>query len=270
MVGGHSLECVNRAGDPGRQAVDPAAIAELLRRTWSIPPNELTSIVEVAREVLGADAARVLVADYGLLSLQALGDDGPVGEAQSIEGTLAGRALAQGEVVASGTDPTVVYVPLTEGAERVGVLELSHSRWDDDAAALAGPVAQLLVLLLISKRRYTDAVLRSRRSEPLSIGRRDPVGPPPAAGLRSRGRRPERDPRAGLLHRRRLLRLRARPRRRPVRDRRRRRPRHGGGPPVRRGDQRAAQRPTGRSQPLEMPTPRQARSSRRSSATAPT
>lgn len=146
----------------------PAAVAELLARTWSIRPNELTSIVEVTRDVLGADAARVLVADYGLLSLQALGNDGPVGEAQSIEGTLAGRALAHGDVVTSGTDPTVVYVPLTEGAERVGVLELSYGRWDDDAAALAGPVAQLLVLLLVGRRRYTDAVLRSRRSEPLS------------------------------------------------------------------------------------------------------
>ena len=145
-----------------------AAVAELLRRTWDIPPNELTSIVEAARDVLGADAAKVLVADYGLLSLQALGDDGPKAEAQSIEGTIAGRVLAHGDVVTSGTDPTVVYVPLTEGTERVGVLELSHSRWDDDAAALAGPVAQLLVLLLFSKGRYTDAVLRSRRSEPLS------------------------------------------------------------------------------------------------------
>jgi serine phosphatase RsbU (regulator of sigma subunit) len=72
-------------------------------------------------------------------------------------------------VVTSGTDPTVVYVPLTEGTERVGVLELSCSQWDDDDASLAGPVAQLLVLLLISKRRYTDAVLRSRRSQPLSM-----------------------------------------------------------------------------------------------------
>jgi hypothetical protein len=145
------------------------AVAELLRRTGDIPPNELTSIVEVARDVLGADAAKILVADYGLLSLQALGDDGPVGEVQSIEGTLAGRSLAHDDVVTSGTDPTVVYVPLTEGTERVGVLELSHSRWDDDAAALAAPVAQLLVLLLISKRRYTDAVVRSRRSEALSV-----------------------------------------------------------------------------------------------------
>jgi serine phosphatase RsbU (regulator of sigma subunit) len=147
----------------------PAAIAELLRRAWEIPPNDLTGIVEVARELLGADAARVLVADYGLLSLQALGDDGPLSEAQPIEGTLAGRSLAQGTVLTSGTDPTIVYLPLTEGAERVGVLELSCSHWDDDTAELAGPVAQLLVLLLVSKRRYTDAVLRSRRSQSMSM-----------------------------------------------------------------------------------------------------
>jgi hypothetical protein len=154
---------VERAVNPVRRPDVPAAVAELLRRTWDIPPNELTSIVEAARDVLGADTAKVLVADYGLLSLQALGDDGPLDEAHSIEGTLAGRVLAHGDVITSGTDPTVVYVPLTEGTERVGILELSHSHWDDDAAALAEPVAQLLVLLLISKGRYTDAVLRSRR-----------------------------------------------------------------------------------------------------------
>lgn len=156
-------------GDPANGPDESVAVAELLGRTWDIPANELSRIVEVVREVLGADTAKVLVADYGLLSLQELGDEGPVGEEQSIEGTLAGRALARGDVVTSGTDPTVVYVPLTEGTERFGVLELSHRRWDDDAAALAGPVAQLLVLLLISKRRYTDAVLRSRRSQPLAM-----------------------------------------------------------------------------------------------------
>jgi len=86
-----------------------------------------------------------------MLSLQALGYDGPVGDPQLIEGTLAGRALARGDVVTSGGRPTAVWLPLTEGSERVGVLELTHSRWDDDAEALAAPVAQLL---LISKRRW--------------------------------------------------------------------------------------------------------------------
>jgi hypothetical protein len=143
------------------------AVADLLRRGWEVAPNALTALVDLARDALGADAARVLIADYGLLSLRALGDNGPIGEVQSIAGTLAGRALSQGDVVVSGADPSVVYVPLTEGAERVGVLELTHTCWED-FALLAGPVAQVLVLLLISKRRYSDAVVRSRRSESLS------------------------------------------------------------------------------------------------------
>lgn len=158
---------MERPGKPVRGDI-PSSIAEFLQRTWDVPPNQLTGIVEVARQVLGADSAGVLLADYGLLSLSCLGDDGPVGEAQLIEGTLAGRVLASGKAIISGSNPTVVLLPLTEGTERVGVLELSHSRWDDSVEALAGPVAQLLVLLLISKRRYTDAVLRSRRSEALS------------------------------------------------------------------------------------------------------
>jgi hypothetical protein len=145
-----------------------AAVAEVLRRTWDVPPNELGRTIEVVRDVLGADSARVLIADYGLLSLQAMGDDGPVGTPQPIEGSLAGRSLASGELITSGTDPTVVHVPLSDGNERVGILELSHPCWDGQAAALVGPVAQLLVLLLISKRRYTDAIARARRSEPLS------------------------------------------------------------------------------------------------------
>ena len=152
-----------------RRSDVPAVVAELLRRAWDVPPNRLAAIVEAARDVLGADGATVLIADYGLLSLQPVGDEGPVGDPQPIEGTLAGRSLAHGEVVTSGADPTTVYVPLTEGIERVGVLQLTHSHWDDHAAELALAVAQLLVLVLISKRRYTDSVVRGRRSEPLSI-----------------------------------------------------------------------------------------------------
>jgi hypothetical protein len=175
------------AGNRGGRADVPAAVDGMLRRTFDIPANELTRIVEVAKDVLGADAAKVLVADYGLLSLEVLGDDGPVGETQLIEGTLAGRALARSAVVTSGTDPTVVWVPLTEGSERVGVLELTHSSWDDDAAALVGPVAQLLVLLLISKRRYTDAVVRSRRSQRLSAAAEIQWGLLPPLACTARG-----------------------------------------------------------------------------------
>jgi serine phosphatase RsbU (regulator of sigma subunit) len=62
----------------------------------------------------------------------------------------------------------VVLVPLSEGSERLGVLELHHPAWSDELLILLEPVVRVLVLVMISKRRYTDVVLRSRRSEPLS------------------------------------------------------------------------------------------------------
>src|SRR6185503_10774010 len=52
---------------------------------------------------------------------------------------------------------------------RAGVLELSYESWSEDVRAALAPVVRVLVLVLISKRRYTDAVLRARRHEPLSI-----------------------------------------------------------------------------------------------------
>lgn len=143
-------------------------LAALLAGTTELPPDELSTMVDVAGRVLGATSARVLVADYGLTSLQELGQDGPTGPPQPIEGTLAGRAFSRREVVVSGEDPAVVLVPLAEGSERLGVLELTHGSWNDEWRALLGPIVRVLVLVLISKRRYTDVVLRSRRSEPLS------------------------------------------------------------------------------------------------------
>ncbi|CAN5558163.1 hypothetical protein BH10ACT1_BH10ACT1_04480 [soil metagenome] len=111
----------------------------------------------------------MLVADYGLTSLQELGEDGPTGRREPIEGTLAGRCFASGETVVTGSRPTLVLVPLSEGSERLGVLELTHPQWSGHLEAMLAPVIRVLVLVLISKRRYTDVVLKGRRSEPLSI-----------------------------------------------------------------------------------------------------
>jgi serine phosphatase RsbU (regulator of sigma subunit) len=145
------------------------ALLSLLEGTTELPASELTRVVNVVATVLGAERARVFVADYALVWLHELGEDGPTGDARAIEGTLAGHAFVRDEVIVSRDEPTLVYVPLSEGSERLGVLELSYESWTDDERAALAPVVRVLVLVLISKRRYTDAVLRARRHEPLSI-----------------------------------------------------------------------------------------------------
>jgi serine phosphatase RsbU (regulator of sigma subunit) len=145
------------------------ALSALVTGTANIPPDQLDRVVALTARALGATSARVLIADYALMSLQELGTDGPTGAHQSIDGTLPGRAFVRSEIIVSPEDPTFVCIPLEDQGERLGVLELSHPDWNDDVRAGLDPIVRVLVLVLISKRRFTDIVLRSRRAQPLSL-----------------------------------------------------------------------------------------------------
>ena len=101
--------------------------------------------------------------------IRALDADGTVGDEVLLEGTLAGRAFASGEPTRQVNGTTVMWCPLSEGSERIGLLELTF----DDPASLASwddvaDVVRMMVLLIVSGRRYTDVLLRARRAQPLS------------------------------------------------------------------------------------------------------
>ncbi|WP_426574626.1 PP2C family protein-serine/threonine phosphatase [Aquihabitans sp. McL0605] len=146
-----------------------SALAALITRTSDLPVSELTTVVELTGIAMGATSARMLVADYGLTTLRELGHDGHLGPRESIEGTLSGHCFATGKIITAPEGEATVCVPLTEGSERLGVLELVHADWTDERAQTAASIVRVLVLTLISKRRYTDVFLRGRRAEPLSI-----------------------------------------------------------------------------------------------------
>jgi serine phosphatase RsbU (regulator of sigma subunit) len=132
------------------------------------PPGSIADVVDVAAEVLGAVRGRVYVADYALRSLQGLDHDGPAGDPHPIEGTIAGRVFATGEPVMFGEVPTALWVPLSEGGERIGVFELIFDEWNGETPTNLNVVLEVLVLIIVSKRRYTDMWHRTRRAQPLS------------------------------------------------------------------------------------------------------
>ena len=144
------------------------ALMRVMDEARAVPPGSIADVVAVVAEVLGAVRGRVYVADYALRCLQALDRDGPVGDPHLIEGTVAGRVFATGEPIASGEDPTVLWVPLSEGGERIGVLELIYSEWNGETPANLDVVVRVLVLIVVSKRRYTDVWHRTRRARPLA------------------------------------------------------------------------------------------------------
>ncbi len=144
------------------------ALTFLRRSTVDASPHSLASLADVAASVVGAQCGRLFVVDYALRRLCHLRRDGSVGEDFDLDGTMAGRAFATGERVAQGDHPMSIWVPLAEGSERIGLLELV---FDDQPIVLDdsfGDLVQVLVLMLVSSRRYTDVMLRARRAQPLT------------------------------------------------------------------------------------------------------
>jgi serine phosphatase RsbU (regulator of sigma subunit) len=128
-------------------------------------PSDIWGVIDTARVLLGAERAQVHVADYALNCLRVLTTAGPLDEPYALEGTMAGRAFTTGEVVSTDT---TWWVPLVDGCERIGVLELEILDADAQQPTMHADLSAVLVLLIISMRRYTDVWLRTRRAITMS------------------------------------------------------------------------------------------------------
>ena len=108
------------------------------------------------------------VADYSLQHLREIGVDGHGGDSKPIDSTLAGRAFTTAVATVSETTPTV-FMPLLEGANRVGLVELEYDDQPDLPSPFSDQVLALFVLLVMNLKRYSDEWERARRVKPLSV-----------------------------------------------------------------------------------------------------
>ena len=151
-------------------STERGTLAEFIHRSLVVEPDSLGMLADLAGEVLGARSGRLFVVDYAMRCVRELREDGTTGEEFMLEGTLAGRAFASGVGVEHGDRPVTVWVPLSEGSERIGLLELvfdESSSWEAASVDVAD-VARTMMLMVVSARRYTDVMLRARRAQPLS------------------------------------------------------------------------------------------------------
>ena len=80
---------------------------------------------------------------------------------------MAGRAFMSGELLVSEPTPTVVSVPLVDGSDRIGLLELDYERWDDACPPCS--IRSSWCSCWCSWPTAATAIwARARRSEPLS------------------------------------------------------------------------------------------------------
>ncbi|RBY85766.1 PP2C family protein-serine/threonine phosphatase [Blastococcus sp. TF02A-30] len=147
------------------------SLAELLEAAHRSPPERLGAIAREAGRTLGVDVT-VHLADHEQQHLVPLPSGVPSRSTRlRIDGTLPGRSYQNLEIlpsVAGGTPR--LWVPLEDGTERLGVLEVrlataeafhdaglrDHCRW----------LALLIGHLVASIGRYGDELERVRRSRP--------------------------------------------------------------------------------------------------------
>ena len=161
--------------DQGLASAYAAALDAVLRRAHLMPPDSLDELTELGARHLGASTAVLWLVDYDQSSLSRLG--GPTGvlsERLSVDGSLAGRCFRTVEVLETdGEGGHRLWVPLLDGLERLGVLEVVLEEGgpplSDELRAAMAQLAHLLAELLVSNSAYTDHYEWARRRQAMSL-----------------------------------------------------------------------------------------------------
>ncbi|GAB2833463.1 PP2C family protein-serine/threonine phosphatase [Actinoallomurus bryophytorum] len=176
-------------GDP----VIGQMLSTLLLRSHLMAPGTLADHLAEAARPLGVSEARIYLADLQQHRLRPMPDgSGSGAEPLDIESTTAGRAFqtvtiqsAEIEHVAGQDGPFRLWVPLLEGVERLGVLELCFTRDGGEASTrllddVSGKIsaatlercrilASLTGLLIASKGTYSDIYTEIQRSRAMAL-----------------------------------------------------------------------------------------------------
>src|SRR3954470_8737403 len=154
---------------------DPqAALLEMLDEAHELPPWLVPLWASRHAKALGASAITVYLHDYEQrilvpLSGEAVGSE--VLGTLAIDGTIAGRAYAHSEQLTSAADDggIVLWTPLFDGTDRVGVLAVCFPELTDDRRLLARRLAAVTTNLVLAKGAHTDVYFRARRTRSMTL-----------------------------------------------------------------------------------------------------
>jgi serine phosphatase RsbU (regulator of sigma subunit) len=151
-----------------------------LRRTHLCQPSDLGDVViEELESALGADDVVLFLVNREETALVPLPSRrSPHRSEQLIEATMAGRCFATTTVLtvpAERPDRQRVWVPVIDGTDRTGVLELTVDAQDTDEDARMLVVvleryAHAVAQAVLSKQQYGDVFEEVRRSKAMTLG----------------------------------------------------------------------------------------------------
>jgi hypothetical protein len=149
------------------------SLRQLVRQSHHARPEDLPEMAMRAAPMVDATAMIMYLVDHHQRELlPLLGGSAPHRDGFAVDGTLGGRAFTMSATCVSDAEPDGprLWVPLLDGAERMGVLEVVFDTAPgDDAADDCVTVAALLAELVITRGSYSDTIERVRRREPMRL-----------------------------------------------------------------------------------------------------
>ncbi|QRP50070.1 PP2C family protein-serine/threonine phosphatase [Amycolatopsis sp. FDAARGOS 1241] len=170
LAGGRRASYSRTLRDAMPRSAPLTSLTTLLEGAELAPPERLPALAADAGEALGTGFT-VYLADYEQRSLRPVLAPGAAARADlNVETTLAGRSFRRLEVLPAEAEPPRLWVPLLDGAERLGVLEVevrsaadlydpglrTHCRW-------AGMLLGHLVVLMTKYGDGLDVVRHQQR-----------------------------------------------------------------------------------------------------------
>jgi serine phosphatase RsbU (regulator of sigma subunit) len=164
MTDGH-VGRVSEADGDRAEGFGERLLGSLLDRSHTMPPQLIAPLIAQELSKIGARDVTVLLQDYDQMNLvPLLGQGLVVGEKQPIDDSVAGIAFQTDQIVERPAGSVVqLYVPLLDGADRVGVLAFTLDDLTDHDRRLARRLAGLIADMLVTKSMYTDEFFQSRR-----------------------------------------------------------------------------------------------------------
>jgi hypothetical protein len=146
-------------------------LGTLLDESHFAAPDEIPGLVARQATLIGAWDVVLYLTDYQqevLVPIQAPG--APHRQPLEIETTLAGRAFRMIELLDADADGgRRAWVPLLDGTDRLGVMELTLTHMDDQLRSCCRRLAALASELVMTKTLYGDIFIRTRRRQEVTL-----------------------------------------------------------------------------------------------------
>jgi serine phosphatase RsbU (regulator of sigma subunit) len=150
--------------DPGLRL-----LGHLLEASHDLAPDDLVAAVARAGRAVDAEDIAIYLVDYEQTLLVPL-PDGTDRVPLAIDTTLAGRAFtAIATQEADSGAGRRLWLPLLDGAERLGVLGLTLPSVDDPLRKRCSWLATLVAELILSKDQLTDGYALTRRRQSMGL-----------------------------------------------------------------------------------------------------